>query len=135
MPLNAWLARAVCLTLFLGFGTRSEIRAQSAGTAPAALSISPPKLDFGSQAVDVASPPQAVGLSNPGSADVGIEVLISGIDFSQTNNCGSTLAAGAKCTVHVIFKPAVSGPRVGTLNITGANPAVSHIVVLSGSGT
>ena len=30
-------------------------------------------------------------------------------DFSQTNNCGSTLAAGATCTVNVTFTPTADG--------------------------
>ena len=133
--MNVWLARAACLGLVLSVSVQNAAWAQAADNTPAVLSISPTSLDFGSQPVNLASAPQSVTVANRGQTAVEIEVLVSGIDFSQTNDCGSTLAAGASCTVQVVFRPAISGPRVGTLNITDPNPATPHIVVLSGTGS
>src|SRR5256885_5002708 len=39
-------------------------------------------------------------------------------DFAQTNNCGTSVAAGASCTFTVTFTPTASGSRSATLNIT-----------------
>ena len=36
-------------------------------------------------------------------------------DFSETDNCGTLLAAGASCIVNVVFKPTADGTRNGSL--------------------
>jgi hypothetical protein len=132
MPLNAWLARAVCLALFLGAGTQKAVWARPEGNPAATLSIAPSNLDFDPQTVDSASPPKTVTVNNTGGKGVSVSVLTSGIDFSQTNDCQVSLAAGTKCTVQVTFTPAIPGERTGTLNITDSNGP--HIVVLTGVG-
>ena len=41
-------------------------------------------------------------------------------DFSQTNTCGSSIAAGSSCTVSVTFTPTAAGSRTGNLTITAS---------------
>ena len=59
-------------------------------------------------------------------------------DFTQTNNCGSTLAGGANCTIIANFVPLASGLRQAALNstgtITGLGP-VTATATLQGTGT
>src|SRR5204863_9322519 len=65
---------------------------------------------------------QAVTLSNSGSAALSITgIAITGTnsgDFGQTNNCGSSLAAGSSCAINVTFTPTATGTRNATLTVT-----------------
>jgi hypothetical protein len=53
-------------------------------------------------------------------------------DFTQTSNCGTSLKAGAYCTVTVKFTPTATGARTATLNIVDG--AGTQMVALSGTG-
>jgi hypothetical protein len=107
----------------------------SGGTGNSAtLSTNPSSLIFTTQALNTTSPAQAVTVSNTGTATATISgVSVSG-DFSQTNNCGATLAAGASCTVNVSFRPTVSGTRTGTVTITSNATNSPTSIALSGTG-
>ena len=59
-------------------------------------------------------------------------------DFAQTNNCGSSVAAGGSCTVAVTFTPTATGTRTFSLTITDNSNAVAgskQTVSLTGTGT
>ena len=104
--------------------------------AAGGLTVNPTALDFGSQAVGVSGPSRAVTVSNPGSSAASISsIAASGGngDFSQTNNCGSSLAANGSCTVNVVFTPTVAGARSGSLTIN--NSAGTNSVSLTGFGS
>ncbi|HEV2991129.1 MAG TPA: choice-of-anchor D domain-containing protein, partial [Candidatus Angelobacter sp.] len=105
------------------------------GTGLAVMAaFSPASLSFASQMLGTSSPSQAVTLTNNGNADLSITSLNVTGDFSQTNNCGATLAAGTSCTINVVFGPTVMGSRTGSLSLTSnSNPAPAP-VVLSGTG-
>jgi hypothetical protein len=106
-----------------------EVYPGSGGGGSASLSASPSSLTFGSQSLNTTSAGQTVTITNGGTlAATGVGASITG-DFAQTSNCGSSLAAGASCTVTVTFRPTASGSRTGTLTVT---PGVS--VALTGTG-
>jgi hypothetical protein len=74
-------------------------------------------------------------LSNPTKSNIAMEQIItSGIDFTQKNDCGQTLAPGAQCTIQAFFKPAISGLRIGNLDVMGSDPASPHFIPLTGTG-
>jgi hypothetical protein len=55
--------------------------------------------------------------------------------FSQTNNCPTSLAAGASCQIQVAFAPTwvpSSGQSTALLNVEVASPGGSQTVALSG---
>jgi len=104
------------------------------GAAPA-VSLSPTSLTFASQAVGTSSSPQSVILTNTGSATLTVSGISASGDFSQTNTCGSSVAAGASCTISVTFKPTVAGTRNGTLTITDNASPSTQTVSLTGTGT
>jgi fibronectin type 3 domain-containing protein len=56
-------------------------------------------------------------------------------DFAQSNTCGSSLAAGAKCTIAVMFTPSVAGTEAASLNIADNSSGSPQTVPLSGAGT
>ncbi len=97
--------------------------------------VSPGSLTFAAQVVGVSSASQPVTLSNTGTAALTISSIAASGDFSQTNNCGNSVAASASCTVNVTFKPTVSGTRTGTLTITDNASTSPQTVNLTGSGT
>ncbi len=81
-------------------------------------------LDFPDATVDAESQPQILILSNPGSTAVTLNGITTEGDFTQTNNCGTSLAAGASCEIQITFLPKSEGTLSGTLNIdttTGIN--------------
>lgn len=110
------------------------IRVQSQTTS-VGLQISAATIDFGEVALDSESPPHTVTITNPTKSSITMEQIIaSGIDFSEKNDCGRTVAPGAQCTVQVLFKPAIPGPRIGNLGVTGSDPASPHFIALAGTG-
>ncbi len=104
----------------------------------AILSLSTTKLSFGNQTLGIPSTAQAVTLTNSGNVSLTIKSLsISGKDlgdFSQTNNCGSSVAAGATCTILVVFSPIATGVRTAAVNMTDSGTQKSSTVALSGTG-
>ena len=99
------------------------------------ISISPEKIDFGSQPVGVTSPPKSATVTNVTDAPIRIlDVTASGIDFAETDKCGGSLAPGAHCEIDVTFTPAIAGPRIGTIIITGPDPASPRFLVVTGVG-
>jgi len=74
-------------------------------------------------------------LTNTGEGAIGISNIAASGDFSQTNNCGSSLALGASCTISVVFSPTATGPRTGLLSVTTNTGVGVYTASLSGTGT
>lgn len=77
---------------------------------------------------------QTVTISNTGNAPLTITGLAASGSFNQTNNCGNTVAAGARCTINVTFSPTAVGAGSGMLTMNDDAPGSPHIVALSGTG-
>ncbi|MBT2502401.1 discoidin domain-containing protein [Curtobacterium sp. ISL-83] len=101
------------------------------GSNPAALALSPSSLSFGSTNVGSSSAAQTITVKNTGGATASISGVSASGDFAQTNTCGSSLPAGASCSVSVTFKPTAAGSRTGTLAVSGS---ASTSAALSGAG-
>jgi hypothetical protein len=90
------------------------------------LSISPSGLlQMGDAFVGTTGATQAVTLTNstssPAATVTGIVVSFSGSFARSTTapgNCAATLAAGASCTVGIVFKPMAVNPTSGTMTVT-----------------
>jgi hypothetical protein len=106
------------------------------GNAPVTGPIgaaSPQSLTFGAQAVG--SPASLnITLANSGSADLSVTGISIEGDFTQTNNCGSTVTAGSNCAITVTFTPTALGTRTGRVIISDNAPNGPQIVTLSGTG-
>ena len=116
-----------------GQGGATVINMTGTGLIPSALSVDPLTLQFGSVLAGTTST-LPLTLTNVTSATVSILSYALSTNFSQTNNCGGSLAAGGTCTVSVSFTPTALGPITGTITIqpSGAGPA--QVVSLSGTG-
>jgi hypothetical protein len=105
------------------------------GTTPAAsLAASPAGLAFAARTVGSTSAAQAVTVTNNGTASATLGTVATTGDFAQTKTCGTTLAAGASCTVNVTFTPTATGARTGTLSVASNDPNGPLTVALSGTG-
>jgi hypothetical protein len=81
---------------------------------------------------------QNVTLSNLGSdplsiSSIAIESACGGC-FEETNNCGSSVAAGSNCTIGVTFSPWLTGQLNGTLQIVDSAFNSPQEVNLTGTG-
>jgi sugar lactone lactonase YvrE len=99
------------------------------------VNFSTTSLSFGNQAVKTSSSAQTVTLNNIGAATLTITSFNSTGDFSQTNTCGSSVAAGGSCTISVIFAPTTSGSRSGTISLSDNAAGSPQTVVLTGTGS
>jgi parallel beta-helix repeat protein len=106
----------------------------SGGVSGPSVSANPSSVSFGNQTVGATSGAQTVTVSNTGTAAATITAVSATGDFAQTNTCGSSLAAGASCTVSVTFTPAASGSRTGSLSIASNAAGSPATVALSGTG-
>ncbi len=106
---------------------------QSVGTAT--LGASPTSLAFGNQTVNTTSAVQTTTITNSGTVAATISsVSVTGA-FSQTNTCGTSIAAGATCVVSVKFAPTATGSATGTLTVASNASNPSLTVALTGTGT
>ncbi|HUI42604.1 MAG TPA: choice-of-anchor D domain-containing protein, partial [Terriglobia bacterium] len=119
-------------------GSTQTVALEGSATVPLAA-LSPASLSFPSKNVGAASSVQQVKITNPGTETLTItSVAVGGTnsaDFSETNNCGSSLEAGGNCTAMVTFKPTAIGSRAGTLRVTDNATGSPQTAALSGTGT
>ena len=74
-------------------------------------------------------------LTNSGTTTFKIvDITPSGIDFTETNTCAETLAAGASCEIRVTFKPAITGTRLGVVSIMISASGRPSYLALAGVG-
>jgi subtilase family serine protease len=102
------------------------------------VSLSPTSLKWSKIAVGTTASAKSVTLTNTGSTTLSISSIATTGDFSyvipKKGGCGSTVNAGASCTVHVKFTPTQTGVRTGQLLFTDNAPGSPQSVALSGTG-
>lgn len=130
--MKARLAGTLSAMLLLSVCLRSNGQNPSSASS---LSISPARVAFPVTPVGAEDAPETVTLTNMTSFNLQLqEIIVSGIDFGQTNDCGQQLAAGAQCKIQVVFKPAISGERLGSLELVCSASKVPYFVPLAGIG-
>jgi hypothetical protein len=97
-------------------------------------SIFPPTLSFAPLTVGTNSTSQMLQLTNTGSAGLSIGSMVATGDFSETNNCGTSLAVGTKCSINVTFAPTAPLSRTGTVALTDNALNTPENVPLTGTG-
>jgi hypothetical protein len=121
-------------------GSPQMVALSGTGTVPTGVSLSPTTLSFGTQPVATTSAAQTITLNNGGSATLSISGLtITGAnagDFAGiADTCGSSLAAGGKCTIGVTFTPSVAAAEAATLSITDNASGSPQMATLTGTGS
>ncbi|HEX2712422.1 MAG TPA: choice-of-anchor D domain-containing protein, partial [Candidatus Acidoferrales bacterium] len=137
---SAMGARSATLSISGAFPANTVVVTLSGtGTAPV-VGAAPPSVVFGEHLILDQSGALTVTVSNTGTAPLNaINFTIGGANptsFSQSGGtCGTTLGVNSSCAIGVVFTPQVLGPLSATLTVTGAVPANSATVNLSGTGT
>ncbi len=105
------------------------------GVMPVVLSLT--SLSFGNVAEGNTSAAKTIILTNYQTvALAGISVDFAGsADYSQTNTCGTSLAARGKCTITVTLKPSIIGADNATLRVTDSASNSPQTATLTGAGT
>jgi sugar lactone lactonase YvrE len=125
-------------TLTYNLSTGTVIKVALTGTGDSSpdgwLTFSPTSLDFNNGYVVGDNPSATITVTNTNGIFAGVsKIAISGSSmFTQTNNCGSGLAAYATCTITVTFTPTQVGTFTGTLTVTETAGA-AHQIALSGT--
>ncbi len=108
---------------------------QGTGISNGIGTLSATSLDFGTQTVGTQSQPQEVTLTNTGTGTLKLNSIAASPQFfTETNTCGSSLAAGANCTISILFAPSLQGILVGSLSVQDDGAGSPHTVALSGIG-
>ena len=101
---------------------------------PAFASLSPGSLSFGSQQLNTTSASQSVTLTNSGDVALAITSIAASGDYSETNNCGASVAISASCTVTVKFNPTAGGERSGAVTVMDGAGDSPQVISLTGTG-
>jgi len=103
------------------------------------VSWTPASLTFGPQTVGTSSAPQTITFTNNGPSKLTIKsILPTGTDnkdFTDTNNCGTSLPSKSSCSINVTFTPTAKGTRTANITISdylGSN--TTQNIPLSGTG-
>jgi hypothetical protein len=125
------------------FTTSFQIGSSNGGTASVTVSgtalrlvATPTSLTFPGTRVGASAADQAITLTNNGQAAAsldGIGITAGASQFAQANNCGTSLAAGAACTVTARFTPNAEGSFQGEIGVSASGMPVARIG-MSGAG-
>jgi len=104
--------------------------------ALAALFLSPTSINFGNQKTGTTSNPQTITVENFGNATLTFtSITVTAPFVISSNTCGTTLTAGATCTVAVEFQPTQTGAASGDVVFTDNAGDSPQMVTLTGTGT
>lgn len=129
-------SRTASLVLNNAGSSGGAVQINGVGMA-SAVSLSSTSLSFVGQAVGVLTPSQTVTVTNSGNDVLNVSsIQLIGADagdFTQNNNCGSSVPAGASCTITASFKASAAGGRTATLSLNDNAPDAPQSVVLFGT--
>jgi hypothetical protein len=135
-PLSAFLSVADSAS-----GSPQTAMLSGTGTNPSAPAVllTPATIAFPTTILGATSTAQTVTLKNTGTATLTISsIKLAGTNstsFVEIGNCGSTLAAGASCSLYIGFKPASATALSATLTFVDNASGSPQNVTLSGTGT
>src|SRR5258708_2801434 len=101
--------------------------------APAALTVSQASLKCPAQLIDTASVAQTVMITNSGASAQPIVITMTG-DYTETDNCNGSVAAGGSCTANITFAPTIVGSIKGAATVNDNNNNLLAFVDISGAG-
>jgi|RhiMethySRZTD1v2_1073278.scaffolds.fasta_scaffold13244_1 uncharacterized repeat protein (TIGR03803 family) len=117
-PTNTGTRTAAVLIVSNAAGSPHTVGLSGTGR-PGQVQLAPSTVTFAGQLLGTTSAPLPVTVKNAGTTSLAISATGTSGDFTvSSSTCGSTLAAGATCTVNVALVPAAEGPRSGTLTVT-----------------
>ena len=107
------------------------VGAALAGTGVAAVQLTlPSSVNVGTYVIGLAPATATATVANSGTTAAGISAIAASAPFSATSDCGTSLAAGASCTITITLASTSVGPVSGNVSVTTA--AGSQLIALSG---
>jgi hypothetical protein len=97
--------------------TQSITLGGTGSSAASALTLTPQSILFPAQQTGVASAAQTFTVTNGSSGAVSLSAPSIPTGFTGTTTCGTSLAAGNKCTISLQFAPAAVGTVSGTVSL------------------
>ena len=119
---------------YSGDGNVNGSTSAAATQTVSSISLSTFSLLFGNQVVGTRSATQQVTIANVGTTTLTFTGFSWSPNFSDSNNCGGSLAPGRSCRVNVVFAPTTTGVLTGTLTITDSDITSPQVVALTGTG-
>lgn len=141
MPLRGFITDAEFnhIAKYIG-DTLGKTPTYIAVTPTPSATVSATSLTFASQNLATTSAAQTVTVGNATGATAALAIssigVTAGSDFAVTGgscSAGGSVAAGASCTVNVVFKPTAVGDRSSTLTIAHNGTGGKSTVSLSGA--
>jgi len=118
-------------------GSPQTIALTGTGVVPV-VTLAPASLSF-TQGAGTTSNAQVVLLTNTGAGPLNITGITLGganaSSFTALNSCGTTVAAGANCTVTVTFSPTAVASYAATVSIADNAAGSPQTIPLTGTGT
>ncbi len=106
------------------------------GTGSAPVTLSASTLNLGTVAVGNTSTARTVTLRNRQNVPLNFAGIATSAGFAlASNTCGTSIAAGASCTVGITFSPIATGATTGTLTFSDDALNSPQIVTLTGTGS
>ena len=139
-PLAAGALKATLSVADNATGTPQSVALAGTGVAPTlTVSLSPTALTFASTTEGATTAAQVVTIKNTGTGVVTLSSeTITGTNptsfLKSATTCGTSLAAGASCTVSVEFKPLAAGALKATLSVADNATGTPQLVTLAGTG-
>jgi phospholipase C len=110
------------------------VNLQGVGTEVTLSNAKYPGLNLGTSYLNAQSN-GSVTLTNHGKSALSINSITTVGNYSQSNTCGSSVAAGGTCSIEVAFNPATAGTLYGNLVVNDSDPASPHTARLYGVGS
>lgn len=121
-------------TLNTNQGWCQTVSLSGTGVVPTTgVTLTPSTLSFGNVNVGSSSTAQTATLKNNNSKGINISSITASTNFTQTNNCGTSLGPkGKTCQIQVKFAPTAGGALTGTLTVKQS--AGTNTTSLNGTG-
>ncbi len=114
----------------------AQVTGQSVSPTPS-YSVSRTSIAFGNLSINNPSAPSTITVTNTGGTIISLPATWISFSttgqYSQTNNCATSLVVGASCNINVIFKPTSTGLKTSTLNLRPTG-ITSKAIAMTGTG-
>jgi large repetitive protein len=97
------------------------------------ITVSPASITFAKQLITTTSGAKVVTITNNGASAQPIVITMSG-DFTETDNCSGSVAAGGSCSASLFFTPTLVGAIKGAASIYDNSNNLLAFVGLTATG-
>jgi hypothetical protein len=133
-PTQLGPATGILSVTFSGKGSPQSVGLTGTGITP--LYFTPSQVDFAQQQVGIPSPWTYLSVGNNSNQTITLKSFtIQGSEFSIAQNpCPPQLQPYYGCALQLVFTPAFTGVRGGTITIDASDYSQPHVVQLQGIG-